>query len=67
MMQMLMSSFSCWSVASSHSVIWKPPSPTTTQTSASGHAILAPIAAGNAKPMVPRPPEVISERDLSCL
>ena len=40
-------------------VIWKPPSPATTQTSSSGRAILAPMAAGRAKPMVPRPPEVI--------
>ena len=48
-------------------VIWNPPSPTTTQTSASGHAIFAPIAAGSAKPIVPSPPEVISERDRSCL
>ena len=43
-------------------VIWKPPSPTMTQTSASGRANFAPIAAGNAKPIVPSPPEVISER-----
>src|SRR6266403_567247 len=32
-------------VASSAMVIWKPPSPTTTQTSASGRATLTPIAA----------------------
>ena len=36
MIAMLMSRFSCTSVASSGIVIWKPPSPTTTQTSASG-------------------------------
>ena len=48
-------------------VIWKPPSPTMTQTSASGRATLAPMAAGRAKPMVPKPPEVISERGFSCL
>ena len=36
MMATLMSSFSCAIVASSAIVIWKPPSPTTTQTSASG-------------------------------
>ncbi len=54
-------------VASSHIVIWKPPSPTMTQTSASGRAILAPIAAGSAKPIVPRPPEVMSERGVVVL
>ena len=42
--------------------IWMPPSPATTQISASGRANLAPMAAGSAKPMVPRPPEVISVR-----
>ena len=67
MIAMLMSRFSCTTVASSRIVIWKPPSPTTTQTSASGQAIFAPIAAGSAKPIVPRPPDVISERDRSCL
>ena len=67
MMQMLMSRPSCTAVASSHIVIWKPPSPTTTQTSFSGHAILAPMAAGSAKPIVPRPPEVMSDRGESCL
>jgi hypothetical protein len=36
-----------------------------TQTSASGRAIFAPIAAGNAKPMVPRPPEVMRDRGSS--
>ncbi len=56
---------SCSAVASSHEVIWKPPSPTTTHTSFSGQANLAPMAAGRAKPMVPRPPEVMSERGLS--
>ena len=65
MTAILMSSPSCCSVASSQSVIWKPPSPATTQTSASGRAILAPIAAGSAKPMVPSPPEVISVRGCS--
>ena len=65
MIATLMSSFSCAIVASSGIVIWKPPSPATTQTSLSGQAILAPIAAGSAKPIVPRPPEVISERGSS--
>ena len=56
---------SCAAVDSSACVIWKPPSPTMAHTSASGRAILAPIAAGSAKPIVPRPPEVISERGVS--
>jgi hypothetical protein len=55
---------SCSAVASSQEVIWKPPSPTTTHTSLSGQANLAPMAAGSAKPIVPRPPEVMSERGL---
>ena len=58
----LTSRFSCTTVASSHIVIWKPPSPTTTQTSATGRAIFAPMAAGSAKPIVPSPPEVMRER-----
>ncbi len=58
---------SCAQVVSSQDVIWKPPSPTTTQTSSSGRANLAPMAAGNANPMVPSPPEVMSERGWSCL
>ena len=40
MIATLTSSSSCTIVASSHIVIWKPPSPTTTQTSASGTADL---------------------------
>ena len=36
-------------VESSAAVIWNPPSPATTQTSLSGQAILAPIAAGQSK------------------
>ena len=31
-----------------------------------GQANFAPMAAGSAKPMVPRPPEVISVRGVSC-
>ena len=65
MIATLMSSFSWAIVASSGIVIWKPPSPATTQTSFSGHAIFAPMAAGSANPIVPRPPEVISERGSS--
>ena len=53
---------SCTIVASSHSVIWKPPSPTITHTSASGRPTFAPMAAGRANPIVPRPPDVMSER-----
>ena len=56
---------SCWMVESSAAVIWKPPSPAMTQTSFSGQAALAPMAAGSAKPMVPRPPEVMRERRAS--
>jgi hypothetical protein len=62
MMAMFTLIFSCTMVASSHMVIWKPPSPTTTQTSASGLANFAPIAAGRANPIVPNPPEVTSVR-----
>ncbi len=67
MIAMLTFRFSCTMVASSAMVIWKPPSPTTTHTSASGRATFAPIAAGSANPIVPKPPDVISERECSCL
>ncbi len=40
-------------------VIWKQPSPSIAQTVRSGMPTLAPIAAGTAKPIVPRPPELI--------
>ena len=46
-------------VASSWLVIWKQPSPSIAQTVRSGRPTLAPIAAGTAKPIVPRPPELI--------
>ena len=46
-------------VASSWFVIWKQPSPSIAQTVASGRPVLAPIAAGTAKPIVPSPPELI--------
>ena len=46
-------------VASSWLVIWKHPSPSIAHTVASGRPILAPIAAGTAKPIVPSPPELI--------
>ena len=45
-------------VTSSWAVIWKQPSPSTAHTVASGRPTLAPIAAGTAKPIVPRPPEL---------
>ena len=45
-------------VASSWLVIWKQPSPSIAQTVASGRPALAPIAAGTAYPIVPRPPEL---------
>ena len=54
-------------VESSAAVIWKPPSPTMTQTSSSGCANFAPIAAGSAKPIVPRPPDVMSFRGIVVL
>ena len=44
-------------VTSSWAVIWKQPSPSTAHTMRSGRPTLAPMAAGTAKPMVPRPPE----------
>ena len=46
-------------VVSSWLVIWKQPSPSTAHTNASGRPTFAPIAAGTAKPIVPRPPELI--------
>ena len=52
-------------VASSWLVIWKQPSPSIAQTVASGRPTLAPIAAGTAKPIVPRPPELIQVRGCS--
>src|SRR2546429_10008384 len=57
MMATLIGAPSTAHVASSWLVIWKQPSPSMAHTSASGLANLAPIAAGMAKPMVPRPPE----------
>ena len=47
-------------VAISWNVIWKPPSPQIVHTARSGQATAAPMAAGTSKPIVPRPPEVIS-------
>ena len=52
-------------VASSWLVIWKQPSPSIAQTTWSGQPTWAPIAAGTAKPMVPRPPELIHFRGCS--
>ena len=45
-------------VASSWLVIWKQPSPSMAQTTRSGSPTCAPIAAGTAKPIVPRPAEL---------
>ena len=45
-------------VASSWLVIWKHPSPSIAHTVASGRPAFAPMAAGTAYPMVPRPPEL---------
>ena len=52
-------------VASSCSVIWKPPSPQIDHTVSLGAATCAPIAAGTSKPIVPRPPEVMKLFGLS--
>ena len=52
-------------VASSWLVIWKQPSPSIAHTVRSGSPTLAPIAAGTAKPMVPRPPELTHARGRS--
>ena len=46
-------------VISSWLVIWKPPSPQIAHVSADGLPRAAPIAAGTAKPIVPRPPELM--------
>src|SRR3954465_9323179 len=46
-------------VVSSWLVIWKQPSPSMAHTNESGMPTFAPIAAGTAKPLVPRPPELI--------
>ena len=48
---------SALAVTSSCAVIWKQPSPSTAHTMRSGLPTFAPIAAGTAKPIVPRPPE----------
>jgi hypothetical protein len=49
-------------VASSWHVIWKQPSPSIAMTRLSGRPAAAPSAAGTAKPIVPRPPELIHVR-----
>ena len=54
--------FSAVEVASSCAVIWKQPSPSMAITRRSGIPALAPRAAGTAKPIVPRPPELIHVR-----
>ena len=45
-------------VASSWLVIWKQPSPSIAHTVRSGSPTCAPMAAGTAYPIVPRPPEL---------
>ena len=57
--------FSVVDVASSCAVIWKQPSPSIATTRWSGCPAAAPIAAGTAKPIVPRPPELIQCRGCS--
>ena len=57
--------FSVALVASSCAVIWKQPSPSIATTRCLGRPTLAPIAAGTAKPIVPRPPELIQWRGFS--
>ena len=49
--------FSALAEISSCAVIWKQPSPSMAHTVRSGWPTLAPIAAGTAKPIVPKPPE----------
>ncbi len=44
------------------SVIWKQPSPSMAHTVSSGMPVWAPMAAGTANPIVPRPPELIHVR-----
>ena len=50
---------SCTIVAISCMFIWNPPSPEMAHTGSFGRASATPMAAGTAKPMVPRPPEVM--------
>ena len=51
-------------VPSSCMLIWNPPSPENMHTVRSGAPKVAPMAAGNPKPMVPSPPLVTTERFL---
>ena len=64
MIRTLIGSFSIAQVASSCAVIWKQPSPSIATTRSPGRPTCAPIAAGTAKPIVPRPPELIHDRGL---
>ncbi len=61
-MQTLMGSSYCTAVASSVIVMLKLWSPSMSMTVASGRATCAPTAAGRPKPIVPRPPELMSCR-----
>ena len=51
-------------VANSWQTMIRLPSPARQTTVSSGHATLAPIAAGRPKPIVPRPPELSHRRGL---
>ena len=53
----LTGTFSWMAVAISCTFIWNEPSPAMQTTSSSGQPILAPMAAGKPKPMVPAPPD----------
>src|SRR5438105_2231332 len=50
---------SCTIVAIWAMFIWNPPSPEIAHTGSSGRASRTPMAAGTAKPIAPRPPEVM--------
>ena len=52
-------------VAISWLFIWNEPSPAMQTTCSSGQPILAPMAAGKPKPIVPRPPEEMKVRACS--
>ena len=65
MMSTLIGTSLILAVAISCEFIWKEPSPATQTTSDSGHPILAPMAAGKPKPMVPRPPDEMNVRACS--
>ena len=51
-----------FTVASSWIFIWKPPSPEIETTFLFGLPNCTPMAAGKAKPIAPKPPEVMKDR-----